>query len=51
MRGDLPEGRPGCWQPITRDPWPAQYLVIDDGASIAPYNHVELAQPILIDYV
>jgi phospholipid/cholesterol/gamma-HCH transport system substrate-binding protein len=46
-----PEGRPGCWQPITRDLWPAPYLVMDTGASIAPYNHFELGQPILIDYV
>jgi phospholipid/cholesterol/gamma-HCH transport system substrate-binding protein len=40
-----PEGRPGCWQPITRDLWPAPYLVMDTGASIAPYNHIELASP------
>ncbi|GAB3039138.1 hypothetical protein MBOU_14780 [Mycobacterium bourgelatii] len=46
-----PEGRPGCWQPITRDLWPMPYLVMDTGASIAPYNHFELAQPILIEYV
>jgi phospholipid/cholesterol/gamma-HCH transport system substrate-binding protein len=46
-----PEGRPGCWQPITRDLWPAPYLVMDDGVSIAPYNHVELGQPIAIEYV
>jgi phospholipid/cholesterol/gamma-HCH transport system substrate-binding protein len=46
-----PEGRPGCWQPITRDLWPAPYLVMDDGASIAPYNHLELGQPIAIEYV
>ncbi len=46
-----PEGRPGCWQPITRDLWPAPYLVMDTGASIAPYNHFELGQPILIEYV
>ncbi|MFG1931412.1 MCE family protein [Mycobacterium sp. NPDC048908] len=46
-----PEGRPGCWQDITRDLWPAPYLVMDTGASIAPYNHFELGQPILIDYV
>jgi phospholipid/cholesterol/gamma-HCH transport system substrate-binding protein len=46
-----PEGRPGCWQPITRDLWPAPYLVMDTGASIAPYNHVELGQPSMIDYV
>ncbi|MDT5237043.1 MAG: phospholipid/cholesterol/gamma-HCH transport system substrate-binding protein [Mycobacterium sp.] len=46
-----PEGRPGCWQPITRDLWPAPYLVMDSGASIAPYNHFGLGQPILIEYV
>ena len=46
-----PEGKPGCWQPITRDLWPAPYLVMDNGASIAPYNHFELGQPILIEYV
>ncbi|OBI75508.1 MCE family protein [Mycobacterium sp. E740] len=46
-----PEGRPGCWQPVTRDLWPAPYLVMDNGASIAPYNHFELGQPILIEYV
>ncbi|WP_326548813.1 MCE family protein [Mycolicibacterium sp. ND9-15] len=46
-----PEGRPGCWQPVTRDLWPAPYLVMDSGASIAPYNHFELGQPILIEYV
>jgi phospholipid/cholesterol/gamma-HCH transport system substrate-binding protein len=40
-----PEGRPGCWQPITRDLWPSPYLVMDTGASIAPYNHIELASP------
>jgi phospholipid/cholesterol/gamma-HCH transport system substrate-binding protein len=46
-----PEGRPGCWQPVTRDLWPAPYLVVDTGASIAPYNHLELGQPIAIEYV
>jgi phospholipid/cholesterol/gamma-HCH transport system substrate-binding protein len=46
-----PEGRPGCWQKITRDLWPAPYLVMDTGASIAPYNHFELGQPILVEYV
>ena len=46
-----PEGRPGCWQKISRELWPAPYLVMDTGASIAPYNHIELGQPILIDYV
>lgn len=46
-----PEGRPGCWQPVTKDLWPAPYLVMDTGASIAPYNHFELGQPIAIEYV
>jgi len=46
-----PEGRPGCWQPVTRDLWPQPYLVMDTGASIAPYNHIELGQPIAIEYV
>jgi phospholipid/cholesterol/gamma-HCH transport system substrate-binding protein len=46
-----PEGRPGCWQPLTRDLWPMPYLVMDTGASIAPYNHIELGQPLLIEYV
>ncbi|HEX2284063.1 MAG TPA: MCE family protein, partial [Mycobacterium sp.] len=40
-----PEGKPGCWQPVTRDLWPHPYLVMDTGASIAPYNHLELASP------
>lgn len=46
-----PGGRPGCWQPITRDLWPAPYLVMDTGVSIAPYNHLELGQPLLAEYV
>jgi phospholipid/cholesterol/gamma-HCH transport system substrate-binding protein len=46
-----PEGRPGCWQDITRYLWPAPYLVMDTGASIAPYNHIGLGQPLMIDYV
>ncbi|MDV3129404.1 MCE family protein [Mycobacterium sp. 21AC1] len=46
-----PEGRPGCWQPITRELWPAPYLVMDTGLSIAPYNHIELGSPIFVDYV
>lgn len=32
-------------------PGPRPYLVMDTGASIAPYNHFGLAQPILIEYV
>ncbi|MDX1889400.1 MCE family protein [Mycolicibacterium sp. 050158] len=46
-----PEGRPGCWQPLTRDLWPMPYLVMDTGASIAPYNHIGLGQPIANEYV
>lgn len=46
-----PEGRPGCWQDVSRELWPAPYLVMDTGASIAPYNHAELGQPLMIDYV
>jgi phospholipid/cholesterol/gamma-HCH transport system substrate-binding protein len=46
-----PEGRPGCWQDISRELWPAPYLVMDTGASIAPYNHIALGQPMFIDYV
>jgi phospholipid/cholesterol/gamma-HCH transport system substrate-binding protein len=46
-----PEGKPGCWQEITRDLWPAPYLVMDTGISIAPYNHFELGSPIFVDYV
>ena len=46
-----PGGRPGCWQTITRELWPAPYLVMDTGASLAPYNHFELGQPMLTEYV
>ena len=46
-----PGGRPGCWQTITRDLWPAPYLVMDTGASLAPYNHLELGQPLFGEYV
>jgi phospholipid/cholesterol/gamma-HCH transport system substrate-binding protein len=46
-----PGGAPGCWQPITRDLWPAPYLVMDTGNSIAAYNHFELNQPLGIEYV
>ncbi len=46
-----PFGKPGCWQPITRDLWPAPYLVMDSGNSIAPYNHFELGQPLVNEYV
>ena len=46
-----PGGRPGCWQKITRDLWPAPYLVMDTGASLAPYNHFGLGQPLATEYV
>jgi phospholipid/cholesterol/gamma-HCH transport system substrate-binding protein len=46
-----PEGRPGCWQKFTRDLWPAPYLVMDTGVSIAPYNHFDLGQPLMTEYV
>ena len=46
-----PGGAPGCWQPVTRDFWPAPFLVADYGASLAPYNHFELGQPLLTEYV
>ena len=46
-----PGGRPGCWAQITRDLWPAPYLVMDSGVSIAPYNHFDLGQPLMTEYV
>jgi len=46
-----PGGAPGCWQEITKDFWPAPFLVADYGASLAPYNHFELGQPLLTEYV
>nr|MCW1958519.1 MCE family protein [Mycobacterium sp.] len=46
-----PGGAPGCWQKVTRDFWPAPTLVADTGATIAPYNHFELGQPIVNEYV
>ncbi|GAB1812099.1 MCE family protein [Mycobacterium sp. MUNTM1] len=46
-----PGGRPGCWQKITRDLWPAPYLVMDTGASLAPYNHLEIGQPLATEFV
>ena len=46
-----PEGAPGCWQEVNRDLWPAPYLVMDTGASLAPYNHFELGSPFAIEYV
>ncbi|MGO9925892.1 MAG: MCE family protein, partial [Mycobacterium sp.] len=46
-----PGGQPGCWQTITRELWPAPYLVMDAGASLAPYNHFDLGQPMFTEYV
>ena len=46
-----PGGAPGCWQKVTRDFWPAPALIADTGASIAPYNHFEIGQPLLTEYV
>lgn len=46
-----PGGAPGCWQKVTRDFWPAPTLVTDTGVSLAPYNHFELGQPLLNEYV
>ncbi|QNJ96492.1 MCE family protein (plasmid) [Mycolicibacterium fluoranthenivorans] len=46
-----PGGAPGCWQQITRDLWPAPALVMDTGASIAPYNHFEIGSPWANEYV
>jgi len=46
-----PGGRPGCWQTITRDLWPAPYLVMDTGASLAPYNHLDTGSPYAAEYV
>lgn len=46
-----PGGQPGCWAPVSRDLWPAPYLVTDTGASIAPYNHFQLGHPLASEYV
>lgn len=46
-----PGGAPGCWQPITRNLWPAPWLVMDTGASLAPYNHIDTGSPYAIEYV
>lgn len=45
-----PMGRPGCWQ-VTKDILPMPYLVMDTGASIAPYNHIGVNSPLVVDYV
>ncbi|OPX05324.1 MCE family protein [Mycobacterium sp. AT1] len=46
-----PGGAPGCWQEITRDLWPAPALVMDTGASIAPYKQFRIGSPWANDYV
>ena len=46
-----PGGAPGCWQGITRELWPAPYLVMDTGVSLAPYNHIDTGSPYAIEYV
>lgn len=46
-----PGGAPGCWQKITRDMWPAPALIVDTGASVAPYNHFAFGTPWANDYV
>ena len=46
-----PGGAPGCWQPITRDLWPAPFLVMDTGVSLAPYNHIDTGSPYVNEYV
>ena len=46
-----PGGAPGCWQAVTHDMWPAPSLVVDTGASLAPYNHLETGSPYAIEYV
>jgi phospholipid/cholesterol/gamma-HCH transport system substrate-binding protein len=46
-----PGGAPGCWQEVNRNFWPAPHLVVDTGTSLAPYNHFELGQPLLTEYV
>jgi phospholipid/cholesterol/gamma-HCH transport system substrate-binding protein len=45
-----PEGRPGCWK-VTKDILPMPYMVMDTGASIAPYNHFGLGSPFAVEYV
>ncbi|BCI78836.1 virulence factor Mce family protein [Mycolicibacterium sp. TY66] len=45
-----PMGRPGCWT-VTKDIWPMPYMVMDTGASIAPYNHFGLGSPFASEYI
>ncbi|WP_424807112.1 MCE family protein [Rhodococcus sp. 27YEA15] len=46
-----PGGAPGCYAPITLDNYPAPYLVMDTGASIADSTTVRAADPGFVDYV
>lgn len=46
-----PGGKPGCWKPITAQNWPTPAQVMDTGASIAPYNHFAIGQPLFTEYV
>jgi phospholipid/cholesterol/gamma-HCH transport system substrate-binding protein len=46
-----PAGAPGCWQPVNRNFWPTPTLVVDTGASLAPYNHFALGQPIANEFI
>jgi phospholipid/cholesterol/gamma-HCH transport system substrate-binding protein len=46
-----PGGAPGCWQPITRELWPAPTLIMDTGNSLAPYNHIDTGSPYAVEYV
>ena len=46
-----PGGAPGCFQDINNNFWPAPTVVADTGFSLAPYNHFELGQPLLAEYV
>jgi len=45
-----PMGRPGCWT-VSKDVWPMPYMVMDTGASIAPYNHFGLGSPFASEYI
>ncbi|OSC24469.1 MCE-family protein MCE1A [Mycobacterium vulneris] len=46
-----PGGAPGCWHAVSHDLWPAPSLVVDTGASLAPYNHLDTGSPYAIEYV
>jgi phospholipid/cholesterol/gamma-HCH transport system substrate-binding protein len=46
-----PEGRPGCWQRVSPDLWPAPFLVLDTGAAPTPYNQLGIGTPWATDYV